>query len=81
MEEQALRDVSVSSADLLLQFQQRVGSETREKWWEFFYAMLSKYRDLYAVSNPHAENFKNALTFHGVPRCGLKFAGLVVVVD
>jgi hypothetical protein len=56
-------------------FQEEAGSHSLTSWWSFFYEMVGKYRDMYKVVNPHAENFFNAVQYMTVPRWWLEQVG------
>lgn len=40
----------------------------KEQWWEFFFTLVGRYRDMYKVVNEHAENFVGAYKYLTVNR-------------
>eukprot|EP01041_Mallomonas_annulata_P009869 gene9869-20534_t len=56
-------------------YQERVATSTRDVWWDFFWVMTGKYRDMYKVTFPHTENFLTAARYMTVPKWWLEQIG------
>lgn len=52
----------------LLAFHEATAASVRDQWWEFFFEMAGRYRDILKITNPHAPNFSDAITQLSVPR-------------
>ena len=70
------KKTSESEAIKLIQdFQEKTAVGIRDSWWDFFFEMAGKYRDMYMMVNPHAENFKQAVGYITYPRWWLEQVG------
>ena len=56
-------------------FHEEASTHVLDSWWTFFYDMVGKYRDIYKVVNPHAENFMNSVQYLTVPKWWLEQVG------
>jgi hypothetical protein len=45
---------NLSVNKLLQEYQDEIAAKVKDKWWEFFYEMTSKYRDIYKVVSPNS---------------------------
>lgn len=52
-------------------FHEEASAHVLSTWWSFFDDMVGKYRDIYKVVNPHAENFINSVQYLTVPKVKL----------
>lgn len=52
----------------LADFHDTVALTVRDKWWEFFFQMAGKFRDMYAITDPHASSFSYAYSYLTVSR-------------
>mmetsp|Transcript_13720 Transcript_13720/g.14261 ORF Transcript_13720/g.14261 Transcript_13720/m.14261 type:complete len:715 (+) Transcript_13720:67-2211(+) len=60
----------------LNRFQQETGEYAVQEWWNFFWGtIVSKYRDIYKITRPNAENFLNAPDFMGYDRWWSEMVG------
>lgn len=60
---------------LLTKFQESMSVSVRDKWWDFFFKMAGKYRDMYMIVNEHAESFSLAFKYLTVPRSWFESVG------
>ena len=58
----------LSAIKLLHKFQEETAVRTRERWWDFFWTITTKFRDLINIVDPHAENFLNAYDMNSIDR-------------
>ena len=57
------------SIPLLLQkYQETACNDIVNSWWQFFFKMAGKYRDVYKIVDIHVENFNHAFEYLTVPR-------------
>ena len=76
LKSEKLRSLSRTSVPALLNDYQNIASSTvLEEWWSFFFEMVGTYRDVYKISNPHAENFNHAFTYLTIPRWYMEQVG------
>lgn len=68
-------DNAAAVIDLITDFQETTAASVRDSWWQFFYRMVGKYRDIYIVENPHAESFSSAFRFMTFSRSWLEIMG------
>lgn len=52
----------------LADFHDHAATSIRDAWTDFFFEMAGKYRDVYKIVNPHAENFNEAYSYLSIPR-------------
>lgn len=60
---------------IITSFQDTTSSMVRNAWEEFFYRIVSTYRDMYQVVNPHAENFLHATAYLTVDKLFMEQMG------
>lgn len=60
---------------ILQEYQNIAAKDVLDSWWDFFFDMVGKYRDVYKVINPHAESFSKAFTYLNIPRWYLEQIG------
>lgn len=65
----------VAVTQYLQNFQEATATRVLAAWYDFFFMMAGKYRDMYKVVDTHAENFINAYTYLTVPRQWLELIG------
>lgn len=59
--------------DQLTAFQEVTATEVLSDWWDFFFTMAGKYRDLYVISSLHAPEFSAVARYLTVTRFGVYF--------
>lgn len=52
----------------LTEYHESMGQMINSEWWDFFFKMAGTYRDMYKVTNPHAEDFARSFKYVGVPK-------------
>jgi len=57
------------------EYQEKIAVGVRDSWWEFFWAMAGKYRDMYKVTNIHVKDFPQAARYLTVPKWWLEMVG------
>jgi len=62
------REQTMAAVASLGDFHEEIATTVRDAWWEFFFEMAGKYRDMYEISYPHVENFNMAFKYLTVPR-------------
>jgi len=60
---------------LITIYSEETAIKVRDQWWDFFFIVAGKYRDIYKVVNPHTEEFLNAYTLLSVPRSFMEWSG------
>lgn len=76
MEQQAKMETNPATViEMITQYQETTAASVRDSWWQFFYRMVGKYRDIYIVENPHAESFSSAFRFMTYSRQALENMG------
>lgn len=69
IDEPTLGSLNPSNIPLLLQkYQDTMCNDVVNSWWQFFFKMAGKYRDVYKVVDIHVENFNHAFQYLSVPR-------------
>ena len=53
---------------LLQKYQDTASNDVLNAWWQFFFQMVGKYRDVYKIVDIHVENFNRAFNYLTVPR-------------
>lgn len=60
---------------LLQDFQESTAKRVHDSWWDFFFQMAGKYRDMYRIDNVKGENFVGSYTLLSVPRQWMELIG------
>jgi hypothetical protein len=69
LEEPSLGTLNPTSIPILLQkYQETASNDVVNAWWQFFFEMAGKYRDVYNIEDIHVENFNRAYEYLSVPR-------------
>lgn len=69
LEEPSLGTLNPTSIPILLQkYQETASNDVVNAWWQFFFEMAGKYRDVYKIVDIHVENFNRAYEYLSVPR-------------
>ena len=68
-------DATSDVADLLAVWQETTSSRILGAWWDFFFRMAGKYRDMYKIVDTNVDNFINAYSYLTVPRSWLELIG------
>lgn len=61
--------------NMVTDFHDRTAAYVRDAWWNFFYSMVGKFRDIYIVENPNADSFSTAFRFMSISRPMLENMG------
>ena len=64
-----------AAIQFLEKYQEDTATYVRDSWWDFFWVMVGKYRDMYQVTSIHYENFLFAARYLTVPRWWLEMIG------
>jgi hypothetical protein len=75
LESQLLSSSANKVPEKLSDFQEGAAITIRDAWWDFFFTMVGKYRDLYMVVDMHVDNFIHAYKYLSVPRSWLESIG------
>eukprot|EP00602_Paraphysomonas_sp_CaronLab_P001527 CAMPEP_0185030236 /NCGR_PEP_ID=MMETSP1103-20130426/17058_1 /TAXON_ID=36769 /ORGANISM="Paraphysomonas bandaiensis, Strain Caron Lab Isolate" /LENGTH=696 /DNA_ID=CAMNT_0027565273 /DNA_START=81 /DNA_END=2171 /DNA_ORIENTATION=- len=79
IEASAVKAISKDNVDdaigRLSDFQEDISGDMVAEWWDFFWAMTAKYRDIYKVTRPNSESFLNAPDFIGYERWWSEMVG------
>ncbi len=59
---------AAAASEILRQFHERTATGVQQRWWDFFFEMAGRFRDMYEIVDVHAENFNYAYRYIGVPR-------------
>lgn len=57
-----------SAIQFLTEFHDSAAAQVRDKWWDFFFQMAGKYRDVYIVTDPHAKDFTAAYKYLSISK-------------
>lgn len=68
-------NVKQEAVSLLTRYHEAAATGVRDAWWDFFFEMAGKYRDMYMVDTPHAENFAVAYRYLTVSRQWMELMG------
>jgi hypothetical protein len=68
-------DAAQAAIQYLQNFQEATAIRVLAAWYDFFFLMAGKYRDMYKVVDIHAENFISAYSYLTVPRQWLELIG------
>jgi hypothetical protein len=68
----AVRDKAVRKLE---QWHQKIGEDVNKGWWDFFWLMITKYRDMYQIKDFHAENYVTSANRISYPRWWMEQVG------
>jgi hypothetical protein len=68
----SVRDKAVKQLE---NFHEKIGNDVNGRWWDNFWFMITKYRDIYQITDFHAENYHNANTHMIYPRWWMEQIG------
>lgn len=68
----SVRDAAVKK---LQDFHQKASEDINKGWWDFFWFMITKYRDIYQITDFHAENFAHSFKAVTYPRWWMEQVG------
>ena len=63
-----IKENGAAAIAILHDFQEVAAVSVLQQWWDFFFVMAGKYRDLHHIVDMHAPDFHNASHFIPVPR-------------
>lgn len=69
-------DPTAEAVKILTAYHETAAASVRDQWWEFFFHMAGKYRDMYEITNPHAESFQEAYRYLTISRQWFEVMGL-----
>ena len=56
-------------------FHEQTSTAILNEWWDFFFVMAGKYRDMYKIVDMHVDNFAQAYAYLTVPRSWMELVG------
>lgn len=57
-----------TAKELITSFHDSAAAQVRDKWWDFFFEMAGKYRDVYIITDPHAKDFTTAYKYLSISK-------------